>query len=202
MMEIMVVIFILTTFFGIASTRFRTGSDTDLNNQVRELGVLGRNLRAKARVHDRTYRLVFEFPEDSRPQNEDDAIYTFRVEFSSQRVFLADPNSQEQPALGSSSPTQDTGNFQPEGDEESRSLPPQMRVARVEIEGYPAPVTEGEAMIHFFPNGRIEESVVHLEWGRNEHNQPRMMWTVYFRPYTGDPEIFPGHVSLAELRSP
>ncbi len=201
-MEIMVVIFILTTFFGIASTRFRTGGDTDLNNQVRELGVLGRQLRAKARVHDRTYRLVFEFPEGSRPQSEEHPTYSYRVEFSSQRVFLADPNEDAPTSMLTSDPVEQRSSFQSEDEAESRQLPPQMRVARVEIEGYPNPVTEGEAMIHFFPNGRIEESVVHLEWGADANNQPRMTWTVYFRPYTGDPEILPGHVSLSELRVP
>lgn len=197
MMEIMVVIFIFTLFFGVATTRFRTGTDRDLNNQVRELALLGRQLRGKARVHDRTYRLVFEFPEENR--RGEPSQFQYHIEYTTQHVLIADPEAEELP-MGIEA-SEESLHFQPDDRIPSKTLPPGMRVAQVELTSQNQVVTEGAASVHFFPNGRIEESVVHLEWGPPEEPEPRMRWTIYFRPYTGDPEILTGHVPLAQLRA-
>lgn len=197
MMEIMVVVFILAMFLGLAATRFNMGSEKDVNNQVKDLALLGRHLRAQARIHNRTYRLTFDLPTEQEPAN----TYRYAVEYSSQRVFLPGPDD-EIPLGGPLEAGPVESSFAPDdkvGENGTRSLTSGLRVTQVELSTFPDPIQHGPASIHFFPNGRVEEAVVHLEWGSDAVGESLSRWSVYFRPYTGDPEVLSGHIPLVDL---
>lgn len=192
MMEIMVVVFILAMFLGLAASRFKVSSEKDVNNQVKDLALLGRHLRAQARIHNRTYRLTFEMPEEQESRND----YKYIIEYSAQRVYLPGPDDEVEEG------EEIENSFVPDdkiGKNGTGTFTSGLRVTSVELSTYPQPIQRGFARIHFFPNGRVEEAVVHLEWGSESEGDRLARWSVYFRPYTGDPEILTGHIPLADL---
>src|SRR5690606_21458658 len=137
MMEIMVVVFILVMFMGLAASRFNMGSERDISNQVKDLALLGRHLRAQARIHNRTYRLTFELPEE----RDSTAPYRYLVEYSSRRVLL--PGNEEEVSLGTSLDAAEVERtFVPAdkiGDAGDATLTEGLRVNGVELSRHPQP---------------------------------------------------------------
>lgn len=185
LLEVLVVLGILSAVLMLGLPRINKNSN-NLKKVVREMGVLGKEIRHRARLMNRTYRLVFEMPPNG--------THTYYVEFANGPVLaksaeqLRDEerlDEKERPA----SPFQRDESIL----KSTREMPAPFVFGRVESADREEVVTEGRAFIYFMPQGLVEQALIQITDRKDK------TWTLIFNPLTGQSDIIERAVDLREL---
>ncbi len=72
------------------------------------------------------------------------------------------------------------------------SLPRGVEIEDIATEQNPEPITEGRALIHLFPNGLIEQTIIHLKDNSNHKA------TLVIQPLVGKTKVYERYVSKEE----
>lgn len=194
LLELMITIAILAAIAVIAIPKLG-GHNNEMKAFVRKISVLGRDLRARAKLQNATYRMVFHlFEEKSQPHAE------LWIEKSQGEVLnnfdpknppkLPDPNDKEDETAPKSPFAMDSSILQ-----KPIQLPPFLQIESIELGGVDDPVSEGLVYIHFLPSGFADEAAIHLKF--NE----KIKWTLAVNQLTGQIEIIDEFIKLEDLKA-
>lgn len=187
LIEIMIVLAILAAVLVVGAPRLFK-SNTNIKTVARQLIVLSKETRNKARLTNSTYRLVINMdPQDEKywverasgPRPVDPEAYEKAKEKESERKEDAPP------------PLYQIDKSLTKGEQ---SLPKGLRFGSVETINMKSPITSGVAYIHFFPEGFVEASALQITDGNN------LTWTLVFNPLTGQADIIEKASSLKDIQ--
>lgn len=186
MLEILVVLGILSAVLVLAVPRIGQNKN-NLKKIMREMTVLGKEIRHHARLKNRTYRLVMEMPEKG--------AHTYYVEsadgpvFSrSQKVLDAEKN------LDENNKPKDPFQKDTAIIKKDRELPSTLFFGKVETAERDEVVTEGVAYVYFMPSGLVEQALIQVT------DKKDVTWTIIFNPLTGQSDIIEKGVDMRDLR--
>lgn len=184
LLEIMVVLGIIG--FALALGIPRLGNNkNNLKKIMREMGVLGKEIRHQARLKNRTYRLVFDMPEKG--------AHKYWVESADGPVLsLSKENVEKQKGMDEKerpkSPFQRDEKFS----KKDRELPSNLFFGTVEYADQD-PVSSGTAYVYFMPSGLVQHALIQVTDRKNA------TWTVAFNPLTGQADVMESAVSIRDL---
>jgi len=188
MVEIMIVLVILVAIVGIGVPRL-IGRGREIRAAIQKIAVLSRELHHLARLKHSTYRLVIQLGAEQSS--------SYWVESASTPVLL---------------PSQDDIDKLSTVDEEGKKADPQgftrddqllkgqinlkngLHFKDVEFGSRNTVITSGLAYIHYFPQGLVEEAIIHFE------HEDGLKWSVAIHPLTGHADIVGQHISFKDLR--
>ena len=189
LVEIMIVIAIIGMVVVAGVSRLG-GSGRVMKQEVRKMAVLGKDLHQRARLLQKTYRLVISMSEESGHQ--------YWVESSADKVKLISEDKRKE--LEKLTRLQREGLVKTYGFELDsqilkgpRKLPDPLKFKSVEYSQKAAVNKQGKTYIHFFPQGLVEEAAIHLTGGKT------LNWTLTYHPVTGKPSIRSKDIPLKEL---
>ncbi len=187
--EVLIVVAIISGIAALAMGRFDS-TNNQMKTTLRQLALLSKELHAKSRIKNLTYRMVI--------QMDDEKGHGFWVESSNNPVLLTDSaNTQEV------SDDQDNAESPPPPSsfsvdsnilKNSILLPSGLKFSSVEITGVNQKISGGLAFIYYIPQGRVQEVAIHLESEKNKK------WTVAIHPLTGKAKILQGDKPLKDIR--
>lgn len=176
LIEVMLVIGIMAVLvaFGLPRMIKKEGNIKDV---ARKFMVMGKEVRNKAKLFQSTYRLVI------RMNGEE---HTYWVEKAPGSQLLASEDEKEKLEKMKSENPEYKDPFQIDKTilKEPTPLPRGIYFGQVENSSSPEPTNDGDAYIHFFPEGNMERSAIQLT------NRKNTTWTLVFNPITGHAEIF------------
>lgn len=157
LIELGLVLLIIGVVLGITIPRFRDQSHTQLVSQIRKLAVTFRYLQHEAILSGRTYRLNFDLER--------------------QRYWVT--SAEAGAALGG---------FVRERGMLARgvNLPEPIGFSDIELPMVAGKLYEGVAYTHFYPDGYVDLTVIHLDNGQD-------VYTLYVDPLTGRVSITAGY---------
>ena len=160
---------------------------THLKATTRKLVTLSREIHHSARLKNRTYRLIIDFGNAEKKTGP-----AFYVESGSGRELAPSPDAT--PPSSFSKETKQTVAFSTDTELLKRpaELPKGVQFEDVEIENRDKPITEGKAVIYFFPQGLIQKSVIHITDGKKLH------WSLIINPLTAETEIRDVYIKLKD----
>jgi general secretion pathway protein H len=156
LIELGIVLAIISVLIVLVVPRFADRSRTELESQTRKLATVFRFLQDEAVLNGRVYRLNFDLDQ--------------------QRYFVT--SAEEGDELGM--------NFQREGGVLARDnvLPANVQISDVNVPSVGGKLAEGVAFAHFYPDGTVDQMIVHLDNGQEA-------FTLYV------PDEFTGHAYVA-----
>lgn len=183
LLEILIVLGILAGMTVLGLGKFRR-QDGNIKSVARKLVVLVKEIRNKSRLTHSTYRLVLHMEPTK-------GLYWVE---KSNGNYVVDPaalyekkdKSAEEPKTPQFQV--DTSFFKKE-----QELPSGLYFASVEFMGQAGLRTEGDAYIHFFPEGLVEVSSIQVT------NRKELTWTFLINPITGQTDIVKKAQSLQDL---
>lgn len=189
MMELMIVLVIVGMFIGFGARKLVNRS-SEMKASVRRFSTMVKKLRNRARLDNKTYRLVFDLPLEKDKQQ------SYWVESTSKPALLL--NSEEREELIDDLEEEETQDGKkslpdPQGFEVSTSvvrqapatLPDSLYFQSIELDGDPIEtITEGRVYIYFFPQGYVQGSAIHLT------DRANLNWTLVIEGLTGRVQIF------------
>lgn len=187
LIEIMIVLAIVAALIATAAPRLLR-RDKNVRSVVRHFIVMGKEVRNRARLSNSTMRLVIEL-DPQKPR--------YWVEKSS-GPKLIDPEAEDPDRRDSSDDEDEEKPKDWQMDtvltKSPKQLPDGLYFGSVETLNTKAPITEGTAYIHFFPEGLMEAAAVQLT------DREKLTWTLVFNPLTGQADIVEQARSLKEIR--
>lgn len=195
LVEIMVVVVLIGIIVTLASQRYGQGN-RQLRKEVRNFATLMREIRTKARMKNQTYRLVLNLPaQESEPQ-------TYWVESTSQKFFVTYDEELLKARKAKSEDSEKKKERDPSGFEVDKQLskdgpkelPKGLYFGSIEIASQNKEFTSGRIYIHYFPEGRVEEAVVHIT------NKDKMNWSLAIHPLTGRVDMLTKNKKLKDLQ--
>lgn len=201
-MEMMIVMIIIGMFITFAARKF-TNKDTEVKTTIRRFSVLAKKLRDRARIENKTYRMVFDLPEDKRKQQ------SYWIESTDKKALLL--NSEEREELveqleadeeqgtdGDAKEKPDPQGFVVDNSiirQAPADLPRSLFFDSIELDGDPVErVKFGRVYIYFFPQGFVQGSAIHLT------NREKSNWTVAIQAVTGRVNIYYEDIGLQEIK--
>ncbi len=161
LIEIGLVLLIISVVLMLVVPRFRDQSHVELISQARKLAATFRFLQHEAILNGRVYRLNFDLDQ--------------------QRYFVTSAEADDESA-----------DFQPESGILARdvALPATLQIADVNVPLVSGKLYEGVAFTHFYPDGYVDATVVHLDNGQE-------VYTLYVpQPLTGRAYVASGYLDL------
>ena len=194
LVEIMVVLAIVGIFVTFGARKLINNS-TQMKSSVRQFAVMVKKLRTRARVRNKTYRIVFDLPEDKNKEQ------SYWVESTEKKALLLTAEEREE-ITKEQDDEKDKKPKDPQGftvdtsliREAPATLPRGLFFDSVELAGQDRSFKSGRVFIYFFPQGYVQESAIHLT-DRND-----LHWTLAVQPLTGRVDIFNSHRSLEDLK--
>lgn len=154
---------------------------------LRTFGVLGKQIKSKARLFNKTYRLAIRLDENKQ---------SYWVESTNeQRLSLkkiAEDEKANNEKKDNSPPalfSLDTGVFKKE-----QSLPKEVKFVSVETQSTNGPRTEGIVYIYFSPEGQTEPAVIQLS-----NDKKSFTWSLVYNPLTAQLDVIESAKSLKDL---
>lgn len=196
LMELMVVIAIIAGSIALVLPRI-SNPNNQIRATLRELMTLTRELHTRAKLQGKTYRLVFEVPED--PRSPDPAVYY--VESSNKQILLRKSEDEkdylEKRARDAKDETEaklDPNGFSPDGTilKKKKVLPPGLTFEGLELKRAKAMLTSGKLTIHFFPAGVSEEAIVHFK-------AKDQVWSLIVDPMLGKSSLIGRDIRLKDI---
>lgn len=191
LIEIMVVLGIIGSMIAIGMNRLSKPRE-NIKTTVREMSLLGKEVRNHARLFNKTMRLVLEFKDDGG---------SYWIEASSlQGTVFVDADKLEKQRRGELTDLGPDG--KPKSDfqkytkllKKTRDLPKGLSFRQLETQSLKEPLTEGVGYIYFFPDGHLEASALQIT------DKKDMTWTVLFHPLTGQADIIKSERSLRDYK--
>lgn len=182
LIEILIVLAIITAVIAVGMTRIQK-KENNIKSVARQFTVLGKEIRNHARLTNSTLRLVVEL-------NEKKSRYW--VEKAS-GVSLRDTEEQKETSKkkDDEKPKSPFQIYKPLTKSE-KSLPAGLFFSSLEIHDQ-NPVKEGQAYIHFSPEGFVDASALQISDGK------KITWTLVFNPLTGQSDILTEAKSLKDI---
>lgn len=193
LIEILIVVALMSFIVLLIAQRMSGGNkNREMRKEVRDFASDMRRLRNKARMQHRTYRLVINLPEN---KEEAQAYWTESTSRPALITYDEDLLKKQQEEA------KDKGKGDPSGFDIDKqlspkgpsSLPKGLYFDSVEVAAQKKEYTSGRLFIHFFPDGRVEEVVVHLTDRKKVH------FSLAVHPLTGRVDIVPGNKKLKDL---
>lgn len=185
LLEILLVISIFAVALGLGASRmFKT--NTNVKSVVRNISVLSREIRNRARMNNASMRLVIDMGQEP---------HRYWVERTGRKILLKkellkkaeDLKDEEKSRL----PKFTIDTFLTKKEKE---LPSGLFFIQVESVNREEPQTEGLAYIYFSPEGFVEASALQIG------DKKDMTWTMLFNPLTGQADILTEAKTLKELQ--
>jgi prepilin-type N-terminal cleavage/methylation domain-containing protein len=191
LVEVMVVLVIIAALLLFTTSRMGT-SNRSIRKDVRNFAAGIRELRYKARMNNFTYRLVINLPD-----NKDDK-QTYWVESTGKKFLLNYDEAflkkqAEKLKEGKKDPT-DFNIDSSISKNGPQPLPKGLVFESVEIAAQKKEYTAGRVYIHFFPEGRVEEAVIHIGDGDKLH------WSLAIHPLTGRVDMITKDQKLKDIQ--
>jgi len=162
LIELGLVLLIISVIIALVVPRFRDQSHAELISQTRKLATIFRFLQQEAILNGRVYRLNFDLDQ--------------------QRYFVTSADADE--GLD--------GNFQQESGVVGKNvaLPASLQMADVDVPFLGGKLYEGLAFTHFYPDGYVDPTAVHLDNGQE-------VYTLYVENgLTGRANVSSGYLDL------
>lgn len=191
LIEILIVLAIAGLTVALLSQRI--GKDNrKIRRDVRIFAAQIRDLRNKARMRNSTYRLVINLPESTTEKQ------TYWVESTGKNfLIIYDEDELRKRKQNLKEGEKDPTGFDVDREvskEGPQPLPEGLQFKSVEIAAQKKEYTTGRVYIHFFPEGRVEEAVIHLSDGK------QMNWSLAIHPLTGRVDLITKEKKLSELQ--
>lgn len=185
LIEIMVVLAIIAAVVSVGIPRL-FGTSTNIKSVARQIVVMGKEIRNKARLTNSTYRLVINMEPDK-------ATYWVERANGPQSV---DPEAAEKSNNSRKEEDAPPPLFQmdPSFSKKQKELPSGLRFGSVETANMKSPINSGLAYIHFFPEGFVEAAALQITNGN------KLTWTLVFNPLTGQADIIEKAQSLKDIQ--
>lgn len=191
LIEVLIVLAIAGLTVALLSQRIGKNEGREIRRNVRVFAAQIRELRNKARMRNATYRLVINLPESSNEKQ------TYWVESTTKKFFV----TYDEEALKKQKEKLKEGPSDPSGFEIDKDISKEgpQPLARglvfksIELAAQNKEFTSGRLYIHFFPEGRVEEAVIHLSDGQ------KLNWSLAIHPLTGRVDIINKDKKLKEL---
>lgn len=186
LIEIMIVLAILGGIIAVGLPRLVRPNEQNLMSTLRHITVLSKEVRNKARLNKATYRIAFRMSKEEG--------HAYWVERASGKVLI-DPEAEEA-RLREDENDRPPSPFQFDDSlmKEIKPFPPRFFFASIETATREDASEAGTGYIHYFPEGLVEESAIHITNGKN------MNWTLAIHPLTGKVNVIKDNVSLEEIR--
>lgn len=162
LIELGLILLIISVVVALVVPRFRDQSHAELISHSRKLATMFRFLQQEAILTGRVYRLNFDLDQ--------------------QRYFVTSADADE--PLG--------GGFRREGGVVGKNviLPPSLQIADVDVPFIGGKLYEGITFTHFYPDGYVDPTVVHLDNGQE-------VYTLYVpNGLTGRAYVSSGYLDL------
>jgi general secretion pathway protein H len=186
LIEIMVVLAILGGLLALGLPRLKFNQN-NIKKVVRELAVLGKEIRNQSRLKNMTHRLVFRLGKDDAYWVEA-AAGPVPAQVMNTGTNLSDDEKKE---LDAKSPFKKSQKF---FKKEEKKLPGGLIIKSVETMTNPDPTTQGLAYVYFSPEGLVEKSVIQIG------NKESLTWSLIYNPITGHADIVEKAVSLKDVQ--
>ncbi len=193
LIEVMVVITIIAAVIAVAAPKM-FDTKAKIKGAVRRIAVLPREIHNAARLYNSTMRLVLSMPED--PSKE----HSYWVESAPGNVvLLSEDQEKEQERLTElqrdKSEQKNNGfSTDPRVMKNPISLPKGLYFVDIEYANRLSAISSGTAYVHFFPQGLVEEALIHIS------DKKTLNWSIRINPITGKVDLFDHKVSIKELR--
>ena len=193
----MMVVLAILGFFITFGARKLVNPGTEMKSSVRKFSVMIKSLRNRARIDNRTYRLVFDLPED---QNKEQSYWVESTE--KQALLLSEEDKEELEEGLEESETKQKPD--PQGFATDTAviknapayLPRGLFFDSIELEGEEIEtIKSGRVYIYFFPQGYVQGSAIHLT------NKENLNWTLAIQPLTGQVDIHSSNIDLKDLQT-
>jgi hypothetical protein len=196
----MIVLALVGLIVSAISSRINKSTNRTIRRDVRVFATQLRDLRNKARMRNVTYRMVINMPESKEEKQ------SYWVE-STGRPYLVTYDEdalkklreeQENNKDENGKPAKDPSGFEVDTEvskEGPQPLPENLYFESVEIAAQKKEYTSGRIYIHFFPEGRVEEAVIHVG------NRDQLHWSIAIHPLTGHVDIISKEKKLADMPS-
>lgn len=187
LIEILIVIGLIAAAIAMASPRLFK-QEGNIKSAARRFMVMGKEIRNHARLSGKTYRLVLDLdPQEPK----------YWVEKSESRAVI-DPDAPEKEKKAKEEAKEgEAPSTQWAMDEKifkkKQTLPRGIYFGAVETLHMKAPVTDGIAYVHFFPEGLIEAATVQIT------DRAKKNWTLVFNPLSGQADILEETKSLKDI---
>lgn len=190
LIEILIVLAIIGGIVAVMSSKI-VKTDRHTKNEVRHFAASLKDLRNKARMRNRTYRLVINLPDNQREKQ------AYWVESTSQKFLVTyDEDELEKQKKERKEGDPEPGGFEVDKEisgDKPKSLPDGLYFSGIEIATQQKEFTAGRIYIHFFPEGRVEEAAIHIT------NRDKLNWTLAINPVTGRVDIITKDTKLRDL---
>ena len=196
LIEVMIVLSILAAATAFFLTRI-DNTNNQLKESVRQLGVLSRDIRYRARLRNATYRLVI----DMHSGESSEEPHEYWVEQGSGPILFTGESSHSPYDREAKSENQSDKDEGPPPDfaidksltPKKRTLPSGLVFEDVEIASVKDKIAEGTVYIHYLPQGLVDESVIHIKYNDD------IRWTIAIHPLTGKAEFSNKYIELKEI---
>lgn len=193
LIEVLIVLAIIGLMVAILSQSISKKDNRKIRRDVRIFAAQVRDLRNKARMRNLTYRLVINLPENDKEKQ------TYWVESTSKRFLV----TYDEERIKKEKDSLREGEKDPSGFEMDHEvskdgavpLPDGLLFKSVEIAAQKKDYSSGRIFIHFFPEGRVEEAVIHLTDGQ------QLNWSLAIHPLTGRVDIIHQEKKMNELQN-
>lgn len=186
LIEVMIVIAIIAGLIAVGAPRLLK-KDANIKTTARQLTVLVKEIRNRAKLFNSTYRLVIRLEKGQESYWVEKGSGPLMVDPEKIAKDFENRNKKSEEEAPPPLFTLDKSLTKKE-----RTLPEKLFFAQVETMNMSQPVTEGIAYIHFFPEGMLEASAIQITDQKNT-------WTLVFNPLTGQADIIEKAVNLKDL---
>ncbi len=188
LIEIMIVLIIIGAVIAIAVPKMMN-SKSKIKDEIKHIALLAKEVHNAARLENRTYRIVFSLDEKK--------ARSYWIESAAANTTLL--NADQIKKLKDESDPKKSLIAKNNGFEPSKSilrdavkLPKELFIDQIEFADGKS-VSGGEASVHFFAQGLVQETAIHLS------DRKTLVWTIYISPLTAHTTIFEKNVSLKEI---
>lgn len=181
----MLVLAILAGVFAVGVPAIRT-KESATKKIVRELALLGREIRNQSRLKNMTHRLVFKMDENQSSYWVESAQGLVLTKSREDQKTENQIPEDQRPAT----PFQKTTKFF----KEDRILPKKLFVGSIETESTEEAINNGIAYIYFSPEGLVEKSVIQIT------DKGPMTISLIYNSLTGHANIVEKPVRLKEIQ--
>ncbi|MEO0336833.1 MAG: hypothetical protein AAF202_10580 [Pseudomonadota bacterium] len=178
-----------------------TNKNNKMKAAVRRFSVLTKEVRTHAKLYGTSYRIAFDLgirEDDPQTYWIEKANYAVLIP-GDKKQFLEDQNTAERARDENQGKSPSTAGFSEDDRllKGKQELPGGLRFKEIEVEGLEEAIDNGLAYIHFHPQGLVEETAIHLQYGEGSD---ALKWTIAIHPLTGRADVITDEVSLREIK--
>ncbi len=198
LVEVMIVVVIIGFFVGFGARKLGDRTN-NVKTQIRRFATMAKKLRNRARLDNKTYRLVFDLPVERDKQQ------SYWIESTDKAALLLNEEQREElEDVLEEVETKEGKKFKPDPQgfaqdskvlkEAPATLPDGLFFESIELMGDPVEkVSDGRIYIYFFPQGYVQGSAIHFT------DRDKVNWTVVIEGLTGRVSIFARFRSLEDF---